>query len=57
MNICRHMAERREITVGFTLMFVCFPLTEWGNWMWRRTPSGVCIGPMRISLKRETAVR
>lgn len=57
MNITRHVCGPRTITLGFTLMVVCFPLTEWSNWMWQRTPNGRCIGPFRISIKRETAQR
>jgi len=50
--------KTRTITVGFSLMAVCYPPWEWSNWMLRKTPGGcLCLGPMRLRLQRETAQR
>jgi len=53
----------REITVGFSMMLLCFPLTERYNWklcrLWQQNGRrcGWCIGPLRISFEREIATR
>jgi hypothetical protein len=50
--------SERQITVGFTLTLICFPLRESSNWLlgWHGTKT-FSIGPMRFRLKRETARR
>lgn len=59
MNVSRHVCGTRTITIGFTMMFVCFPLTEWDNWKFHRLwhGRGWCVGPMRFSFRRETTER